>query len=52
MCPIDTRLVDLRILTPVERKWLNDYHKLVAKKLAPFMDKSELAWLKNACAPV
>lgn len=52
MCPIDTRLVDRKLLTPVERKWLNDYHKLVAKKLAPFMDKTELAWLKKACAPI
>jgi hypothetical protein len=24
----------------------------VAKKLAPFMDKSEKAWLKKACAAV
>lgn len=52
LCPIDLRLVDLNLLNPPERKWLNGYHKEVAKKLAPFMDKSERAWLKKACTAV
>ncbi|MEZ4654070.1 MAG: aminopeptidase family protein P [Candidatus Eisenbacteria bacterium] len=52
MCPIDNRLLDVKLLKPEERKWLNDYHKDVGKKLAPFMDAKERAWLKKACAPV
>jgi Xaa-Pro aminopeptidase len=52
MCPIDTRLVDVRLLTPDERKWLNEYHKTVAKKLTPYLDVDERTWLKGACAAV
>jgi Xaa-Pro aminopeptidase len=52
MCPIDTRLVELKLLTPAERAWLNQYHRVVEKKLAPHMDKTERAWLKKACAPI
>lgn len=52
MCPIETRLVDVKLLDPAERKWLNDYHRAVARKLAPHMDAKERAWLKKACEPV
>jgi Xaa-Pro aminopeptidase len=42
----------VRLLNPDERKWLNDYHKTVAKKLTPYLDRHERTWLKGACAAV
>jgi Xaa-Pro aminopeptidase len=52
LCPIDTRLVDVRILTSHERKWLNDYHRKVRKVLSPLLGAEDRTWLKRACAPV
>jgi Xaa-Pro aminopeptidase len=52
LCPIDTRLVDVKLLDSTEREWLNAYHKEVFAKLSPLLDSSERAWLKRACAPV
>jgi Xaa-Pro aminopeptidase len=52
VCPIDTRLVDTRLLEPEERSWLNAYHKDVYGKLAPRLDTHEQAWLKRSCRPI
>jgi Xaa-Pro aminopeptidase len=52
LCPIDTRLVDVRLLDPAERKWLNDYHKRVNRTLGPHLGRADRAWLRKACAPV
>jgi len=52
VCPIDTRLVDTRLLDPEERSWLNGYHKDVYSKLSPHLDPRERTWLKDACRPV
>ncbi len=54
LCPIDRRLVDVEMLLPAERAWLNDYHARVLAVLTPELQgESEcLAWLAAACAPV
>jgi Xaa-Pro aminopeptidase len=52
LCPIDTRLIDTRLLAPEERTWLNGYHKEVYAKLFSHVDSRERAWLKRACSPV
>jgi Xaa-Pro aminopeptidase len=52
VCPIDTRLVDTRLLEPQERSWLNAYHKDVYSKLASRLDTRERAWLKQSCRPI
>ncbi|KAG9311846.1 Creatinase/aminopeptidase [Chiua virens] len=55
MCPIQTSLIDLSILTAEEKKWLNDYHAEVEFKVAPLLegkDEHALAWLKRQCQPV
>jgi Xaa-Pro aminopeptidase len=51
-CPIDTRLVDLRLLSPQEREWLNRYHQHVERTLRPHLTTADRRWLKAACAPV
>lgn len=46
--PIDLDAVDAGLMNADEKRCLNDYHKLVYSKLAPFMDNAERAWLKAA----
>jgi len=48
LCPIDIRLVKKELMTEKEIGWLNDYHQKVYKTLAPLLDKTEAAWLKEA----
>ena len=45
LCPIDTRCLDLALLQPVERAWLNAYHATVRERLAPHLEGAGLAWL-------
>ena len=54
LCPIDRRLVDVGMLLPAERAWLNDYHARVEAALAPELEREAecLAWLAAACEPV
>ena len=51
-CPIDTRLVDARMLSPAEHDWLNGYHRRVQRVLSPHLDAADRRWLKAACAPI
>ncbi|KIJ15105.1 hypothetical protein PAXINDRAFT_169294 [Paxillus involutus ATCC 200175] len=53
MCPIQTSLIDYAILTAEEKKWLNDYHAEVARKVGPLLqDECALAWLVKQCQAV
>ena len=51
-CPIDRRLVDVDMLNPAEREWLNAYHQQVKEMLIPELqdDEAAQAWLVAACA--
>jgi Xaa-Pro aminopeptidase len=48
VCPIDTKLVDVKLLTKEERSWLNGYHKMVRETLSPLVTGKARAWLKSA----
>lgn len=37
LCPIDTSLIQLELLTGQEREWLNNYHKEVNSRLKPLL---------------
>ena len=54
LCPIDRRLIDVAMLLPTERDWLNGYHERVLAVLAPELSghPDVLAWLEAACAPL
>ena len=56
LCPIQTRLVEVELLTPDERAWLNAYHDEVREKLTPLLesqgDSLALAWLKKECTHI
>ena len=47
LAPIEKDLINFKLLNRKEKKYLNQYHKKVYIKLAPFMNKSEINWLKS-----
>jgi len=47
--PIDTTLIDVSLLTPAEKNWLNTYHKEVETALTPLLEADEVIWLKERC---
>ncbi len=50
--PIDRNLIDLALLTPAERKWVDEYHSKVLEIVGPQLDGEARAWLDQACAPL
>ncbi len=53
LCPYDLKPVDVDMLTPEERQWLNDYHFRVRETLMPLLhDEADREWLENATRPV
>ncbi|WP_099468293.1 aminopeptidase P family protein [Konateibacter massiliensis] len=45
--PIDLDAIEPSLLSVKEKRMLNDYHKEVFEKLAPFMTTEEAEWLKE-----
>lgn len=45
LCPIDTRCIDIELLTPSDKDWLNTYHRQVRKTLLPLVDGDAREWL-------
>ena len=43
--PIDLDAVEVEMLTPVEKEFLNSYHKEVYTKLSPYLNEQEQQWL-------
>ena len=52
LVPIDKTLIEKKLLTSIEKKWLNKYHQKVFNKLKKFMNKFELTQLKQACSNI
>ncbi len=52
LAPFDRRLIDLALLSPVERDWLDDYHAWVAVELKGLGGADLDAWLTEACRSV
>ena len=52
MAPIDKNIIECSLLSELEKKWLNNYHSIVYKKLNPILTKSAQKWLKTACEPI
>ncbi|KAJ9557049.1 hypothetical protein OSB04_011663 [Centaurea solstitialis] len=50
--PIQTKLVDLTLLSAAEIDWLNDYHSQVWEKVSSLVDGSARDWLWNNTRPV
>lgn len=52
LCPIDTRCLDISLLTEQERDWLNEYHSHVRERLAPLLEGQALQWLQDRTVAV
>ena len=52
LAPIDKSLVEKKLLTSSEKRWLNAYHQRVFENLKKFMNKIELSQLKQACSNI
>ena len=52
--PIQTKLVDVSIMSDDEIKWLNDYNERCLKVVGPLMDQNESAfkWLQRETMPI
>lgn len=50
--PLSRDLIDVKLLTKEERKYVNDYHKRVLKLLGRKLDGEVKDWLKAACARI
>jgi Xaa-Pro aminopeptidase len=52
LAPIDIRLIDLKMFSPKERAWLNDYHARVRREVRPHLDEATKVWLDAATGPL
>ena len=50
LAPIDKDLIDKKSLKQNEINWINEYHKIVFKKLRKFIDKSEMDTFRLLCS--
>ncbi|XP_039140309.1 aminopeptidase P2 [Dioscorea cayenensis subsp. rotundata] len=50
--PIQSKLIELSLMTPEEISWLNQYHSQVWEKVSPLVDGSARKWLRNNTRPL
>lgn len=48
LTPFEQKLIQVDMLSPEEREWINSYHKQVYKSLAPHLEEPVRAWLERA----
>lgn len=49
LVPFDVRLVDRNMLTETENTWLHKYHDTICTKLAKFLPKDIMEWVRSFC---
>ena len=52
LAPIERRLVDTGLFTPIELDWWNAYHARVLQVIGPQLEGEAKAWLEAQCAPL
>lgn len=52
LCYFDTSALIVELLNEEEKIWLNDYHRLVYEKTAPFLKPEECRWLAGKTKPI
>lgn len=52
LCPIDTGLIQPRLMSAAERDWLNGYHARVLAEIGPLVTPGARDWLARACAAI
>ena len=52
LAPIDTALVELKLLSSDEIAWFDAYHRRVRETIGPLVDAETRAWLDQATRPI
>jgi Xaa-Pro aminopeptidase len=52
LCHFDTSCLEVSLLTPAERDWLNAYNERVYRELSPRLPAEVAAWLRSKTLPV
>ncbi len=52
LAPIDRALIDVALLSPAERDWVDAYHARVAAAVGPLLDDTARIWLDAATRPL
>ena len=52
LAPIDRRLIEVAMLSPAERDWLDAYHARVRIEVRSQLDETDKLWLDAATAPL
>jgi len=52
LAPIDRRLIEVAMLSPAERDWLDAYHARVRNEVRSHLDETDKLWLDAATAPL
>lgn len=50
--PLARGLIDMGILSPSERDWVDDYHQRVLVEIGDLVDGDAKTWLEQACLPL
>ncbi|WP_374276153.1 M24 family metallopeptidase [Brevundimonas sp.] len=50
--PIDRALIEVDLLTPAERAYVDAYHAETWAKIGPLVESEVRTWLEQACAPL
>ncbi|MGE3150095.1 MAG: aminopeptidase P family protein [Pseudorhodoplanes sp.] len=52
LAPIEANLIDVSLLDPAERAWIDAYHRRVRALLSPLLDRETVDWLGSATEPL
>jgi Xaa-Pro aminopeptidase len=52
LAPFDRTLIDIGLLTPAERDWLDLYHARVLAEVGAFLPPEVAGWLAEVCKPL
>ncbi|NNM54737.1 MAG: aminopeptidase P family protein [Spirochaetales bacterium] len=52
LCPYERKLIDVALLTPEEKTWVDNYHQTVLSTLSPGLSPGARRWLEGSCAPL
>ncbi|MBK8081050.1 MAG: M24 family metallopeptidase [Saprospiraceae bacterium] len=47
--PFDVHLIEQRMLTPTEIKWINEYHDMVYERVSPLLNDEHKDWFREKC---
>jgi Xaa-Pro aminopeptidase len=50
--PIDRSLIQVDLLMPEERRWIDGYHAQVIEIVGPQLEGEVLEWLREQCRPL